>query len=496
MAFSNTPSGDTYRTVQVKLDNTPTLRSISNSVRRDSHVINFFYERISQENKEREVSLVKRPGIQATSISLNKGVSTDNIRGYFYEEQEGIFFWAVGNMVYKYIPSPLGSYSSTVATLSTSSGEVCFDTFQKSTGEVYILISDGAGMVYQKLRTYPEPAATAITTVPSPHQPRFTVLNGYVFVAQGYDIHNCANDDFNTWNSTDFISCEMSADGIQGLYRNKNYIVALGYNSMETFWDAANTNSPLSRNDSAFKSIGFNSGYAQVGDISFFVGQEQNKGLVVYKMDGFKVEPVSNAVVEKSISSPHDTDYSSARVNYAKGHILTIAGHTFYMLCGNDITWVYDIEEKFWYEWRSPTGTMLVEAAWAMFNGGQYIALNNGTTIDFISPLVYNDKGTNFTASYTSEDNMFGSVNWKTCNRLSVVSDRHQATGTSTLTVQWSDNDWTDNPTGSTTVNVFSNIGRNHRLGRFRNRSFRLLYTDNYPIRIKSLELEINIGSH
>ena len=109
MAFSNTPANDTYRTVPIKFDATPTLRSVDNTVRRDSHIINFFYDRISQENKEREVTLKKRPGISTGTRSLSKAVSTDTIRGYFYEEQEDIYFWAVGNKVYKYIPSPPGS---------------------------------------------------------------------------------------------------------------------------------------------------------------------------------------------------------------------------------------------------------------------------------------------------------------------------------------------------------------------------------------------------
>jgi hypothetical protein len=149
-----------------------------------------------------------------------------------------------------------------------------------------------------------------------------------------------------------------------------------------------------------------------------------------------------------------------------------------------------------WYEWRSPSGLFSPEASWAKFDGGQYIANNGSTTIDILSPIVYNDKDINFTCSYTTEDSLFGSVNWKVCNRVSLVCDRHLSTGTSNVVLQWSDNDWTDNPTNSQNINVFSNMPIARRTGRFRNRSFRLLYTDNYPLRMKHLELEINIGSH
>ena len=137
MAFSNTPQLSTYRTEQIKFDATSTLRSADNSVRRDSHIINFYYDRIKQEDiHERDVSLKKRPGITATAQSLSKTTDSHPIRGYFYEEQEGIFFWAVRNKVYKYIPDPAGSYTALIATLATNDGDVYFNTFQKSPGPV------------------------------------------------------------------------------------------------------------------------------------------------------------------------------------------------------------------------------------------------------------------------------------------------------------------------------------------------------------------------
>ncbi len=502
MAFSNTPQNSTYRTETIKFDATSTLRSANNTVRRDSHIINMFYDRIKQEDvKQRDVALKKRPGISATSVSLNKAVSTDPIRGYFYEHVEDIYFWVVKDKVYKYIPNPAGSYTSLVCTLTTTTGEVHFELFEKaSTGDVYILFSDGAKLWSQKLRTYPDTAATAVADpdLPTPHMPMFTVLDGYVFVAKGDTIYNSDNDTFDTWSvGTNERVCEMSSDNIRALWRNRNYIVAIGYNSFEMFYDAANTGeSPLTRNESAFKSVGYIAAHAMYGDTSYFVGQYDNGNIGVYSAETFKVEKISNDIVERSLQATFSTEFGESRVVNAYGTILDSDGHTFYCLYTPEITWVYDFQEKFWYEWRSPTGPMAVEATWAKFNGGMYIATSGTTTIDKFSNLVYNDKNTNFTCSYTTEDNLFGSVNWKTCNRASLVCDRYQTSGTSNVTLQWSDNDWADGPTGTTTVNVFSNLPKAHRLGRFRNRSFRLLYADNYPLRMKYLELELNIGAH
>jgi hypothetical protein len=498
LAFSNTPQNSTYRTVQVKFDDTSTLRSADNTVRRDSHIINFYYDRISQENQQREVCLVKRPGLSATTATLNKVTSTDSIRGYFYDEQDDIYFWAVGNKVYAYISGT--ATLNTLITLSTSSGVVCFQSFRASTNLVYVAFSDGTTLAYYQLRV----GATTATAVvdpdlPVPHNPRFAVLDGYVFISSGNTIYNSDVDSITSWTAGNDLDAEMSGDVIVALIQNKNYIVALGLNSLEIFWDAANASgSPLKRNDSGFKSIGYLTGYAQSDDKHFFVGQDRNANVCVYMMENFKVDRISNAVVERTIQSINTTGFSTGRVlPDSNGVILSVDGHTFYCFTTTDITWVYDVEEKMWYEWRSAAGdTFRPEAAWSKFGGGQYIANYGSNTIDILSSLVYNDKGVNFTCSYTTQDSLFGSVNWKTCNRVSLVADRHLPSGTSNAVLQWSDNDWADGVTGQQNVNLFSNLPRTFRAGRFRNRSFRVLYTDNYPVRMKYLELEINIGSH
>lgn len=498
MAFSNTPQNSTYRTVQVKFDATSTLRSADNTVRRDSHIINFYYDRISQENKQREVCLVKRPGIAATTASLSKAVSTDSIRGYFYDEQDDIYFWCVGTKVYAYISGTATLLN--IFTLTTSSGIVCFQSFRKSTGAIYVIFSDGAGLASYQLHVGAVAAvAVADPDLPTPHNPRFAVLDGYVFISSGNTIFNSDVDTFDSWTPGNDIDAEMSGDVLLAVFQNKNYVVAMGINSLEIFWDAGNaTSSPLSRNDSGYKSIGYVSCYAQTEDKHFFIGQDKNNNIAVYMMENFKVDKISNSVVERTIQATNTSGFSAGRVlPDTNGVILGIDGHTFYCFSTTDITWVYDLEERMWYEWRSAAGgTFRPEASWSKYGGAQYIANYGSTTIDIISPLVYNDKGVNFTCSYTTEDDLFGSVNWKVCNRASLVCDRHLPSGTSNVNLQWSDNDWADGVTGATTINVFSNLPKTHRVGRFRNRSFRLLYTDNYPIRMKYLELEINIGAH
>jgi hypothetical protein len=63
----------------------------------------------------------------------------------------------------------------------------------------------------------------------------------------------------------------MFPDAIVALTRQNNQVVALGSNSIEFFYDAANaTGSPLSRNDSSTIQMGCAAPYAVIGTEKYF----------------------------------------------------------------------------------------------------------------------------------------------------------------------------------------------------------------------------------
>ena len=165
------------------------------------------------------------------------------------------------------------------------------------------------------------------------------------------------------------------------------------------------------------------------------------------------------------------------------------------MLPLDNTTWAYDILEKEWYEWKNPDNTGLsIQASWSMLNGSQYIAVDGQTTIGVLAPSVYQDYGVNFTCRYTTELIDADTFNWKYAHRLSMDCSQEAVTGTSNLVVTWSDKDWTAAATASRLINVFSISPQIHKLGRFRKRSFRFEYTDNYPLWLRGFALDINVG--
>lgn len=496
MSFSNNPQFSTYKQEQITFDGTPLFRSGDLTVNRDLQIVNMYYDRVSQENKTRETRLRKRPGLAATTYSLTKAASTDSLRGSFYDPDQNTFYWAVNNKVYSVSPD-VGISVRTVTTLSTSSGYVGFCSFLKSDDTRYVIITDGIDLWVDNY------AAVTCTQVvdadmPTPHQPYPVYLNGYIFLieANSGNIWNSDNDDPTAWTAGSFIQAEINSDYALRLIKAKNYLVCLGRNSAEYFWDAGNaTNSPLSRNDSPVRSVGYLTGLCTIADTTYFVGQDEKSNVMVYAINSFKIEPISNSVVNRTLEAFSSTQNSKSNVTLGTdGYAISVDGHTFYVLVTPQTTWVYDVTDKFWYEWKGSSGTGLkIEGVWGMTGGGTYVAIQNQTYVSILAPSVYQDFGVSFTCRYTTEPNNHGTMNWKTLNRLGIQCSRYQTTGSSLVYVSWSDTDWATSAT-QRSINIFSISPYITRGGKYRVRSYRIEYTDNYPFWGTGLELNLNIG--
>ena len=497
MAFTNSPENNTYKTIAVKFDGTPLYRSGDLATQRDINIINMYYERVSQENKERMVHLKKRAGIGTTAYSLTKTVNTAVLRGSFYDVDQNAFYWAVGNKLYAVKPDS-GTSVRTVATLATSSGLVGFCSFLKADNTRFVIATDGTDVW---IDNYAITTCTKVTDVdlPTPHEPSPLYLNGYLFLIKKDtgDIYNSDNDDPFAWTSGEFIQAEISSDHALRLVKAKNYIVCLGYNSIEYFWDAGNTSgSPLSRNDSPVSSVGYVTGLQTIRDTTYFVGQDDEQNIGVFSINSFKVERVSNSVVDRTLQTFSSTANAKGQVTTnINGHCISVDGHSFYVIVTPQTTWVYDIDEKLWYEWKGSDGNGLkVEAVWGMYNGSCYMAIKNQSFISVMSPSLYQDFGVNFTCQYTTEPVDAGTFNFKVLHRLLLDCSTTNLTGTSNAVITWSDDDWASGTTlGPRNINVFSPSPYVSKLGRFRTRTFRISYTDNYPFFMMGLSLDINV---
>lgn len=501
MPFTRTPTQDTYKSVPIPFNGVQLFRSGDLTVQRDTQIVNMHYDRVTQENQKRTVALRKRSGLADSLYTLNKVSSANPIRGSYVDRTQNAFYWAVGNKLYNVKPDTSAT-PNLLATLNTSAGYVGFTGFIKSTNARYVCISDGTDLW---VHDYGGGTCNRVVDadMPTPHQPYPIEMDGYICLIKlnTGDLYNSDNDDPTSWTAGNFISAEMNSDYAIRPVRAKNYMAILGTDSIEYFYDAANsTGSPFSRYDSAYREIGYVTGGCSIGDSTFFVGQEGDHNVGVYMLNSFKVERVSNAVVDSTIQSFASTSNTKSRVPLNKdGMCVSVDGHNFYVIVCDQTTWAYDIEEKFWYEWKGSDGLGLaLEASWQMYDGSAYVAVTNRSFMSVMSPSLYQDFGSNFICRYTTDNVDADTFYWKNCHRLYVVADKYQNTGTSYLNVTWSDNDWGDGGNGITRqLNLFSATTPAIRgLGRFRNRSWRFEYSDNYPLRLSSAYMDINVGIH
>jgi hypothetical protein len=233
-----------------------------------------------------------------------------------------------------------------------------------------------------------------------------------------------------------------------------------------------------------------------IGDTTYFVGQDEKQTVSVFAINSFKIEPISNSVVDRTLQPYVSTSNTKSNVYLDKdGFSISVDGHNFYVLVTNQTTWLYDIEEKIWYEWRGSDNTNLkIEAVFSMYNGGSYVAIGGQTYVSALGQKTYQDFGANFTCQYTTEAFDAGTMNWKVLNKLWLDCSSHASIGTSNATIEYSPDDWDPaGASGTRTINVFSSSPFTTKLGRFRTMSFRVKYADNYPFFMSQFILDLNV---
>ena len=131
------------------------------------------------------------------------------------------------------------------------------------------------------------------------------ILDGYIFVCVGGDIYNSDLDLPDSWPTSNFISTETNPDNLVALAKYKNYIVAFGTNTIEFFYDAANTNgSPLARQEGIQHNIGCigQGAVTQLEDRIFWIAQSGSTYYSIWELDNFKVKKVSSSEFDKELT--------------------------------------------------------------------------------------------------------------------------------------------------------------------------------------------------
>ena len=443
---------------------------------KDQRFLNMYPELIKSPISDgKKYYLKKRPGTQ-----LYRTSGSTNGQGLYY--WNGSYFYVLDGALYKD-----GAFRQT---LSSNTNIIGFCEYRDDTRDL-LFVADGlAGWILSNNGD----TVTKVTdsNFPSPHIPAPVFLDGYIFLAKAgtQTFYNSKLEDPFTWPADGFLNAEMYPDSIVMLTKAQNYLVAVGAQSIEFFYDNGNaTGSPMQRNAPAVSQFGTPAPYSvnQTEKEVIMIGATGNGGRTVWVVDGFQPKEIGNEPVREAL------DNEGAGIQNASAFTIQCAGHKWYVmnLTTSGRTFVYDFEEQMWHEWTSGTsGGFSYRYAADSGSGSPLLMTYNGVTQAFLTPTIYQDTGTPLTCQVTTAKIDFDTIKRKRLYRLSLITDSPNGTTNSPMTVQWSDDDYNTWTTG-VTLQVNASYPTITQLGYTRRRAFKFTYSDNYPLRMEAFEVDI-----
>lgn len=479
MAFSKAPSQDTYQTKPLKLS--WMLSSRDEDTTKDGVAVNGFIELMNDRNtRDSDMIFVKRDGVSEYPLAFEE----NSIRGMHYWEDEDKLYIAYEDKI-AVVDGSTGTLSTTLTPFTTTTGEVGFTEFYYEDGSTKLVVGDGEDLITI------DNANTVVTVtdadLPTPFKPQILFLDGYIFlVKEGTaDIYNSALNNPTSWVPGDFITAEMLPDTLIRIARLNNYVIAMGSTSIEYFFDAGNASgSPLQRNDTPVKQVGYLGGFATHGNKIYFIGSTSTTGPEMYILEDFKMDTLNAAPLRRALRTS-DTYL---------GAIVTNGGHDFYVLSLDGQTLVYDVNTKLWFKWKwQETARFPISYSVQLYldNVGftSVFAMDGITGLYAMDASVHQDDNVNFTMSVQTVRENFDTLHDKFVSRALISGDNT----TGDVMLSYSDDDFATFSTPRA-ISMSSRRKVLHRLGRGRERSYRLTYTHNDTCRLGFIELDYNIG--
>lgn len=481
MAYSKNPVVQTYETKRVNFIANPQQRN--GTTDKDFRLINMMTEVVNSPIGDQKKYYIKsRPG-----VALAHTTAAGDGRGLYYWVISGTGYAmaVVGNKVY--------SNGTSVLTLTTSTGKVGFTEFVSSTGTVTLILVDGTkGYVFSNPTT-----AVEITDAdfPSPHIPTPVFMDGYLFIAKAnsQDIYNSDLDDPSLWTAGSFISAEMYPDKIVALSKNNNYLYAVGRNSTEYFYDAANaTGSPLARHNSAVQQFGTvaMASVVQTEKEVVFIGETGDGGHTVWTIDGFKEKEIGIPAI-KSILLAEGT---TLKDTFA--FCVRVSGQKLYCINLSTRTLVYSFDTQMWSEWQTNGDNFFCGNASDGPDGSAYLLHNTEGEVYTMNENLFTDHELPITCTAISSKIDFDTIKRKFMSRLSLIGDVPDDTlADINVSIQWSDDDYKTWSTART-LKFTPDLPAIQQLGQFRRRAFKITYALPHLFRIEGMEVDINKGNN
>lgn len=179
--------------------------------------------------------------------------------------------------------------------------------------------------------------------------------DGYGIVAlpdsQQFGVSGLYN--FLAWDAIDFASAEGLPDNVSTIVSNHRLLHVFGTSTTELYYNGGAAAFPFQRVDGAFFNVGCSAPYsAAVADDSvFWLGNNPQGALAVYRMQGQTPQRISTTALENEMRS-------YPRIDDAFGVGIDIRRHPIYVLTfpAADKTWCFDAHSNSWFEWNEWSG--------------------------------------------------------------------------------------------------------------------------------------------
>lgn len=451
----------------------PTTQRAGN-FERDSRLVNAYAEKTEAE----EVWAVKRPALQR---QLQIGSTTSLSRGVTY--------W--NNYLLTVFNGTLHNGVAAVGAVDNSGYYTFGDYLGSSPGlflhnSTYAYVTDGFSFTAVTDPDYPGNILTNSVV------PGAVFIDGTMYVMDtNAFIYGSDLNAPTAWDPLNRVQAQIEGGAGVAIAKQQNYLVAFKNFSVEVFYDARNpSGSPLGRVEAAKLSIGCQAAETVQnidGDL-YWVARSRVGQLTVAKMSGLKYTSISSPAIERLLATHPPTD----------AFVLATGGHTFYgvnigLVGGRYVALMYDIETNFWHVWS------FAEAFHYSSTGGSGTSViqqtQGGAVFQFYPELYQDMQGTGITEVGIPVDvytpNFDGGTRYgKMLTMLEITADQVK----SPVSVRFSDDDYL---TWSTPRVCTLNAERVKLpdWGTFTRRAFHLHHEANTPLRLKALDLHLDICS-
>lgn len=466
---------------------------------KDARYVNCFKHTVeNQATGEKRIYCVKRAGLQSFSTPQTGSIGTAGLVWTGCATPTSFVSAFGGTNSSIYIGTTQLVTNNGTTTIITGKATNISETTVSNTATLYITSSDNTGWYYQAGGTLTTGTVTKIADAQYPGNNGLTLagfgahMDGYTF--QMDTLGGIWNTDLNSitsWTATGTLTANIYPDKGIGCVKFKQYIVAFGTESMEFFYNAGNASgSPLSRIPNMAQKIGAVSADAivSISDNLFFCGSTPQGGLSIYLFDG-QISRVSTPEIDGVLLL--------AGAGGIKLTALRDYGMSFIVVKAGNYQYAYCVEEKFWFVWVTQLGFTRFSALSTGTSQVAYGVSELVTTgkIYTINPQsrVFQDDGVGYSARAQLQTIDPGDGAFVSYDEAQIVADVES--GTSDLSLVWSDDDYTT-WSNSRTLSLASSIPRTRALGVTKNpRAFAAIHSDNTPMRVLELRLLVNIGS-